>query len=98
MHPQGQLTELNRRKDQLRLQIARHRALCSNAAGILAQPLAVLDGVHRLWLRIAPLVRFASRRWTAKPKAGPFNWLWTLLRWTRSAGQGPTDFPPRGRV
>ena len=81
MYPAEELSELQRRKAELRGRIAVNRQACVAQAGAALRPLVWIDQVMDRWRRAAPLVKMA---------AVPVGWLlWQKLR-RRGAALGAT--------
>lgn len=60
MYPQGELTDLSRRKALLRQRIGRRRAECAAAAAEVTRPLEWLEDAQRVWQRVSPLAHIAG--------------------------------------
>lgn len=85
MYPDAELTRLASHKTALRRRIAARRLACADAFQSAARPLALLDRLHALWQRIAPLARALALPVgliigrSVLPRAGFFG---RVLRWS----------------
>lgn len=87
MYPQGELTELARRKETVRRRIADHREQCAEAAAVAVRPLRWLDTALGLWRQFGPLAQLAAVPLGAaafKGRSSGSSIFRTVLRWAPS--------------
>lgn len=60
MYPTAELNALDRRKAELRQQIAVTRLQCAALAGEVAKPLELIDRIRARWRKISPIAKLAA--------------------------------------
>jgi hypothetical protein len=85
MYPDGEMTRLVAHKSALRARIARRRRRCAEACERLAQPLVLLERVHALGRKFAPLARALALPlglFFARSTIPGQGWFARVLRWS----------------